>query len=243
MTKRSIAWLVLGSLLIGSVAGIWITMDGKYTARFSGEDLEKRVSAQLPKTHGQVTVKEVLVSLSETDMTVQLLADGRALGQSFTVEASGTGMPSYDPTKGAFYFAPSNLEIISLTMEGQNVAEKLDGAAERYLSNKDMREKVQSVLPGVAAWIKDHFPQAAAKALSSVPVYTLKSDLRGTIIRAGLESVKIENSQLVVVISFWKLSVMVGIWMLCLVAALGFAVALALNPGWGMAIIAFSSWS
>src|SRR3989338_5509942 len=107
MSKRTIAWLVLALLFVGSLAGIWIGMEGNYTARLSAEDLQKRVSAQLPKTHGQVTVNDVRISFADNDMTVELSASGRALGQSFDVKASSTGIPSYKSEKGAFYFAPS----------------------------------------------------------------------------------------------------------------------------------------
>lgn len=77
--------------------------------------------------------------------------------------------------------------------------------------------------------------------LEKTPLYKLKSDFKGIVIRASLEKIWIENGVLHATISLWQLTTTLAVWAVCLVFAVVLAFGLIMSPDWGLAAIAVGS--
>ena len=77
-------------------------------------------------------------------------------------------------------------------------------------------------------------PGSPRKALSTFPIYRLKDDAKGLVVRTVLWAVAIENNTLVVTFSVWGVTLVAAACCLLLLGLAALAVLLVRNPAWGL---------
>ena len=232
VTKRTLAWTILTVLgLAGVLAVLWSAV-GTSRVALGQADLQARIDRMLPKTVKDITVERVTVTLADDRMMLKVQAEGRKLGQPFTVVASTRGQPRYDPDRGALFFEPDTVTIEDLTLRGSSVGDRVESAAGRLKGRlgEIVKDKA-SEIDASAARIAE---QGIKLYLSTFPIYRLKDDAKGLVVRALLRAVAIENNTLVVTFSLWGLTLIAAAWGLLLLALAIFAVQLIRHPGWGL---------
>jgi len=232
VTKRTLAWTILTVLgLAGVLAVLWSAV-GTSRVALGQADLQARIDRMLPKTVKDITVERVTVTLADDRMMLKVQAEGRKLGQPFTVVASARGRPRYDPDRGALFFEPDTVTIEDLTLRGSSVGDRVESAAGRLKGRlgEIVKDKA-SEIDASAARIAE---QGIKLYLSTFPIYRLKDDAKGLVVRALLRAVAIENNTLVVTFSLWGLTLIAAAWGLLLLALAIFAVQLIRHPGWGL---------
>jgi hypothetical protein len=173
----------------------------------------------------------VAVALTDDRLILKIEAEGRKLGQPFTVVASARGRPRYDPELQAFLFEADNVTIEKLTIRGGTVAEKADDVAARLKGRlgevlKDSASKIGASATGLAE-------QGIKYYLAAYPIYRLKDDAKGLVVRTVLRTLAIENGALVVTVSLWGITLSGFGWGLLLLMVAVSMVQLARHPGWG----------
>jgi hypothetical protein len=79
--------------------------------------------------------------------------------------------------------------------------------------------------------------EAAVKTyFTEAPVYRLRNDLKGFVLKAALSNVKIDQNVLVVTFSLWNLSLVVFVFALPLLMVASFVYFLVRYPRWGRGI-------
>lgn len=232
--------MVIGLLIVVSLAIGVFGLSGTRSVRLEGAMLQQRIDAELPKEHTGVKITKVTLYLLEHDVSIALSAEGSALGQQFSLEAEGVGVPEYRSTQEAFYFRPSELAITQLTLKGESTTDRAGRFADRYITNPTLKENIETSLPGVKLWVEDNLEPRALILLGQIPLYKPKNDMSGIIIKATLAGVAIDNGALVLSFSILELTKTVFSCLFLLLISLGVAMALVRSPAWGIPLIALS---
>ena len=231
MTKRKLAWISATIFAATAVllAGFGIT--GTQTMSLGVDEIQKRIDAQLPKTFKTERVTGAELKLREKDLEIQLAVEGRVLTQQFSLTATGTGVPVYHDQ--AFFFKPTKLLVSRIELTGGSVTDKATQLLDRYVTDSKIHDRIKGALPGIKNWVDDNFESHALALLERTPLYTPKSDFKGTIIKASLESVNIVNGKLEIKFSLLKLTGSVLFGIIILLGAIAMTGALIMCPEWG----------
>jgi hypothetical protein len=249
MTKRSLLWTAVGVLLLCAFACL-VSLYGTHSVSFTEaqvrEHLSKQVGKEMPiKGTAQLLVKSV--TIKQADVRIQ---DGRVLasihvegqmktGKKFMLSTNTVGVPSY--AEGAFFFKPEKVEVEKFGYEGGSPKEAISRFADRYVSDNKLRTLAEDVAPKVEEWVTNLAQNTSIYALERWPVYRLKDDVKGVVIKASLESVKVDKDRIVVTFSLWQLTVSVFFGIAFFLLALGLAWAMIQNPLLGTGVLLLTS--
>ncbi|OGZ05321.1 MAG: hypothetical protein A3C93_04725 [Candidatus Lloydbacteria bacterium RIFCSPHIGHO2_02_FULL_54_17] len=237
MTRRTLTWSAVVLTAVVSLALGIFGLSGVRTVNVSGEDIQRRIDLQLPKESKGVKLTKATVDLGESDVRIAISLQGKALGQPFSLEATGVGVPTYRPEEQAFYFRPSKLVVSKLELSGESATDRVGKFTDRYITDPKLKERIEKSLPGVKRWVEDNLEPRALAMFGEMPLYKPKNDMKGIVIKATLESLKVENGMLVLSFSLMQLTKTVLLCLFALLAALGFTVALIRNPEWGVPLL------
>jgi hypothetical protein len=232
--KKRTGMMVLSifSTILGLAIAGWMAF-GPDEVRLTRERIQTLIDQQLPFERDDIIVSNASVDFEGNKVVVNVDVAGERLGQTFSLSAMTIGRPIY--RTGSFYFVPSGVEFENIVIgenDGKSLADRIRGAAERYLPNNEgARNLVTDLAPGVETWLRGRTIRAAETILSRVPVYTLSHDTKGLAARAVLGEVFVENGELVITFTLWRLTwwvLMAGLMCLGGLAMMG---AMLRNPG------------
>lgn len=242
MNRRTSAWLGIGALLVVAFVGAFLTIGTSHTFSMDEAKIRQKIDAKIADgihKHG-ITVTAAEVKLRQTDAEVTFAMNGTKFRQSFELKAGGIGMPRYND--GDFFFVPSKVEVLDFTFKGEAPADRAKRIAKgALLRNSRIGAAIEENADNVEAWVKSKAQDVAMHMLEKTPLYKLKSDFKGIVIRASLEKIWIENGVLYAKVSLWQLTTTLIIWALCMILAVALAFGLMMSPGWGLAAIAVGS--
>ncbi|MGD9657090.1 MAG: hypothetical protein AB7U61_05515 [Methylocystis sp.] len=213
-TIRRYGWLLALLLLTLGAAGIW-SVAATHEISIMASEIQSRINSRLPKEialtgPARAIVQSVIIRSATVD-----LKDGKAAlavglqgllrtGKSFEIEANALGVPKY--AGGALYFEPEKVDIRRLAYEGASATDLADRIAGGHLGN----EKLRAVIKEKARKLDDWAARAATAALRNLleerPVYRLKDDAKGAVMKAALEKVTVEDGRLDLTFSLWRLT-------------------------------------
>jgi hypothetical protein len=149
-------------------------------------------------------------------------------GKKFALTAYTVGVPEY--ADGAFYFKTQDVEVQKFAYEGSTPTELFSTFARRYVSDEKLRQLVEDRAPRLEKWMTATAQDAAIRALEHIPMYRPKDDVKGLLIRASLDSVKIDQDRIVLTFTLWKLTITVLLGTILFAAAIGAMLALLSGP-------------
>lgn len=235
--KRRIAWTTTIVTLVIAAVGVFYTAFGNFDITLSQQTLQQKIDAKMPfTTKSNVVFSEVKLDLSGDKIGLAVAASTKKLNVQINGTGQTTGTIRYDGD-GSFYFHPEELKVTSLTT-GTGAAEgavkpKVEAALEKWLKNSDRAKAAEAT---AEKWLQ----RGAEMALERIPVYRVKDDFKGTIIKASLTSVEVKNNAVVAHISLWRLTGVVIGYLALGALALALAIALMLNPE-GLLLFGFLS--
>ncbi len=163
------------------MASTQLAMAFSYTLEISEEELQEKVSNMMPLEKKKYFVTVILsnpeVSLANGNNEIGVFSHVKVIAPG-GIQGSGkvkiTGSLRYDADKGEFFF--NDPQIVNL---------EVGDVPEKYLPN-----------------IKNIAQSVVGKVLATRPVYKLKDDnLKHKLAKSVLQSIKIENSRLLVELS------------------------------------------
>lgn len=238
MTKRKLAWgaiIVVALLSIG--ATLW-SFFGTDEFSMSEASIQQKIDAKMPHvTKSGVTVSNVKLDLSNDKINLSLDANATKLKQVFDVSGATTGTLRYSVTEGAFYFHPEALELNSFKVNGGNVSEKVGAFIDKWVDSPKINQHKDELAAAAQREAMQLVQAGAEKALEHIPVYRLPDNFKGHIVRMSLTSVEVKNGHVVAHVSFWQLTQMMALYALAFVIAIGFTIALVMNPEWGVPLL------
>lgn len=241
MTKRKLLWAGVLVLFLISIVCLW-GLYGTHSVSLTEVQVQERINTQLGKEFKlrgkasilvkSVSVKGAIVHIADEKLTTLVDVYGTLrTGQKFTLTTYAVGIPAY--SGGQFFFKPSAIEVRKFALEETVQSRALARLTERYLSDEQARKDI-------AEWITETAQSSATHALEQKPVYTLKNDVKGVLIKASLDSVKIEQDRIIITFSLLQLTLSVAFGILCMILAAGMLWALLEYPALGLTMIALS---
>ena len=231
MNKRKTVWFVAALIMIIACIGVLMSVGSTYTAAIDQAMVMQKVDAKIAggvSKHG-VTVTAAAVVLNASDAEVSFSMSGTKFRQTFELSAGGVGTPSFHD--GAFYVVPSQIKVIDFTFKGEAPADKAKRLAQKYLKGTKIGQVVEDNADNIEEWVKTRAEDVAMHMLATTPVYRLKSDFKGIIIKAALRRVWIENQVLYAELSLWHLTATVLLWFGLMLVAVILAFGLMLSLG------------
>jgi hypothetical protein len=215
------------AILIISLIYICFGIQNKIEVKLSEEFLQTSIQKQLPKKiKGKIELEKAALTLKENNLEVNVTLNGAYLNRQFSIQATGAGTPTYNPKNGIFYFHPQNLKIEKITYIGENVEDKILG----LIKNKELQNTAKIIIPKVTQWIEESAIPAGIEKLGEIPVYKVKNDTKGIILKSTLSKIKINEGNLELTFSLLQLTKTIGIAVFTVVAAIAFLVSTLRNP-------------
>ncbi len=236
-TRTGMMMFLIFVAILGIGIGTWMAF-GPDEVRLTREHIQTLIDEQLPFERDDITISNATVHFEGNEVIVNVDVAGEKFGQKFSLSAMTVGEPKYKV--GSFYFVPSNVEFKDVVVgesEGRSLKDRINDATKRYLPNSEGgRNLVTDLTPRLEAWLQDRTMKAAEMVLSRVPVYTLPNDTKGLVAKAVLGDVFVDNDELVITFTLWRLTWWVLIASLVILTSIGMIGAMIRNPGMFMAI-------
>jgi len=237
MTKRILAYA--GSVLLALI-GVAIAIAVAYMPseiRLTEEQIRTVIEDQLPFERDGVMISTATVRLGDDDVSIAVAVAGQRLGQSFSLSAATSGQPRY--RNGSFYFTPDTITFSDMVVGeagSQTVTARLRSAADRYITDPGLQNLVSDLSPALQSWLQTRIMTAVGNVLSRTPVYTLPNDTTGIAAKAVLNQVFVDNNELVITFTLWRLTGWVIMGLMMLITAIGMLIVFWRHPGLFMAI-------
>lgn len=241
MNKRKWAWGATIVAAVIAVAGICWTVFGVHEISMSQTDIQAKIDEKMPATQKGVTISDVKLDLSGDKIGLTLNAATTKFNTEYRMTTATRGTLRYDHGRGAFYFAPEELTIKDLQANGSSVSDKVSGFIDKWVDSKKIQDNKAELAAKAEEVAQGLVQKSAATVLERVPVYTLKNDFKGYVVRAVLSDVEVKDGNVIAHLSLWQLTKTVALFIVSLVAAIGFMIALAANPGWGVPLLVIGS--
>lgn len=245
MTRRTLMWAGVVLLFLLAVGGLWAVY-GVRTVTLTEAQIQERINKQIDKDFRvkgvahllvkTVKVKDAVVHIQDDHIIVLIDVEGTLRGnKKFTLTAYSVGVPAY--SLGEFFFRPDKVEVQKFAYEGSTPTELFTRFSRRYVSDDKARQLIEDKAPKAEEWMTVVAENAATSFLARRPVYRPKDDMRGLLIKASLESVKVDQSQIVITFSLWQLTVSVLFGLLCLIGCIATIWVLIKHPFLGLTTI------
>lgn len=228
MKRGFSAWLGVLALFALGGAGVW-TLHGAREITLTQARVQELVDEERGKELALRGAARALVrGLRMRSATVRLGAGRAAIdfeidgvaanGKSFSVAAATVGAPRYDD--GRFFFAPETVQIRDVAYADSRPLEIIarlgetlgDGAVKRAIEARGRRAE---------EWVRSVVENAAEALLARRPIYAVKDDARGKILKFSLESMRVEEGRVVLAFSFWSMTLAAALGGLAWIAAIG----------------------
>ena len=222
MNAKILKILAAVSLVALGIGGL-LTLHAQQEIVFGQADLQPRLDQLLNK---ELPIKgpasDIVTSLQARAAHVSV-ADGRVdvnfvlqgklvFGQGFSLAASMRGAPRY--ADGAFYFEPEEVRLVKFVLGAEGA---LNGVLGR-LAGAGAADALQQKTRGLEAAAQQLAQNAMKAELAKRPIYRLKDDAKGEILRESLDSLAVEADKVVLRVTLWRVTFL---------AALGAATVLA----------------
>jgi hypothetical protein len=212
-TMRRYGWLLALLFLALGAAGLW-TVSTTHDISLTANEIQSRIDGALPREIAlkgpaqalvpSVIAKSATVDLKDGKVALAVALEGRLRnGKSFEIEAKARGVPKYDD--GALYFEPEKVDISRLAYEGQSASE-LVGRLAGKLGDGKLRDALEAKAQKLDDWAEKAADAAIRKLLEERPVYRLRDDMNGAVMKAALEKIAVEGDRLNVTFSLWRLT-------------------------------------
>jgi hypothetical protein len=221
-------------LAILAAAGIVWGATSSFDKVLTQNQLQQKINAKLPFTAKTVTVENVQLDLSGDKINLTFDASTEKFKSQYAVSAATTGKLRYDSSRGAFFFAPEKVALSNFTVNDHVVGARVDGLLDHLLGDSKLGQRKDAFKETAHDVVENAVQEGTQVVLARIPLYTLKDDIKGTIIKMSLTGVEVRDHTLIAHISIWQLSMSVLLFGLTLVVSVLLAIGLLSSPSWGL---------
>jgi hypothetical protein len=239
MNKRTWVWLFTTVLAVVAAAGIVWGATSSFDKVLTQNQLQQKIDAKLPFTAKTVTVENVQLSLADDKINLTFDASTVKFASQYAVSAATVGKLRYDSGRGAFFFSPEKVVLSNFSINDKVIGSKVGRFVDRMLGDSALAERKDALKETAHKVAENTIQEGSQMVLARIPLYTLKDDIKGTIIKMSLTGVEVRDNTLIAHISLWQLTMSVWIFGLMFVVSLVIAIALASSPAWGFTPLLF----
>jgi len=241
MTKRKWAWTATIAAVLLATAGVCWSVIGVHEISMSQTEIQAKIDEKMPASQKGVTITDAKIDLSGDKLGLTFSAATTKLNTEYRMNTATRGTLRYDHSRGAFYFVPEELKISGIQANGASVAQKVGGFIDKWVDSKKIQDNKAELAARAEDIAQSLVQKSAAAVLDHVPVYKLKDDFKGYVVRAVLSDVEIKDGHVIAHLSLWQLTKTVLVFAIAFVAAIGFMIALVANPEWGIPLMLLGS--
>lgn len=233
MNKRKFAWAATIFVAVFCLAGALWCVFGSATVTMSQQELQDKIDAKIPHTTTNgVTVSAVKLDLSDNKIGIGFEASATKLKTDFAVKAQTKGQMRYNNADGSFYFAPEVVHLEDVKVNSSSVADTVGNLVNKLTPKRLEEEKAKLAKKG--AELLDSVIQSGAEmTLERMPVYKLKNDFKGVVVKMVLEKVEVRDGNVIAHLSFWQFTRTVISFIATFVLCVVIAIVLLLTAGGG----------
>ena len=248
MKRRNFLYVVPVILIIVAIVCLW-SIYGTKTVSLTAQEIQRRIDSQvidksLPiRGKARIIVKSVQVKtldiqIQNGQVHVLIGVEGTLLaGKAFSAIISSLGVPMY--SDGSFYFKPEKIEMQNFRYMGEVPSVTVEKFAERYVQSEKTRALIADNAQRIEDWMTSVAESSAMHVLENRPIYRVKDDVKGILIKLSLNSVEVDQDRISVTFSLWQMTISIGIGLLCFLGAIGMTFALLKDPNLGAILLVF----
>ena len=226
MNSRSVKIVAAAILLLIGAAGL-LNLQTTYTVSLTEQDIQDKISLHIGRDIPITGAGQYLLKSMHAEKVACHIQDGQvnflvnaagvfATGKDFGITAFARGAPRYE--QGEFFFDPKTVEIRSIAYDRKALGDTASKLG-RMLKNETIQKAIENKIATLNDWENAAAQRIVGQVLASHPVYRLKSDVKGLLIRSALESVAVADDKIIVTFSLWSLTITVAFGASCLLAA------------------------
>jgi hypothetical protein len=224
LTRRRLAWTALAVLGVLAVAvTLWAAFAPDEIVLTTAQ-LQERINGALPREFKGVTVERATIAIADGRVSFRVEAHATALGQTVKAAVAARGIPRYDHERGEVFFDAEDVKVSDFAVSGGALAQRVERLG------GPLRERAEAVAgDAIAAGIKAY--------LASLPVYRIKSDLKGLVIRAAVTDITMRPEAIAISLALVKVTAIVVVGLAFVLLLLFLAIQLVRHPRWGVNVL------
>ena len=245
MTKRQWMWIGIGAIFLVGFFFLF-KMVGTHTVTITEPQLKGYVASvvgkEFPVKGAGTWVKTAMVKSADVSIegdklhaVIEIEGTLRA-NKKFNLSTNAVGVPFYQ--SGEFFFKPEKVEVKKWAYQGASPAEIAEAASKRYVTDEGLKNIIKDAAPKIENWVTSVAQSALVHAPATTEIYTLKSDAKGIVVKAALDSVVVDKNEIKIVFSLWQLTVSAFIGFALLLIGIALAWGLITHPGVGLTMLA-----
>jgi hypothetical protein len=211
-------------LLVGGLFA-WLAYNGgEYLVDITQQEAQERIDAALRQRADDqsknIAVESVNVGFADNQIRIETKVVARFKGRTIAADFEGWGAPIY--RDGAFYFHPTSpVRLLDVRIEKPDGAKSsgLKQRIEKFAADHGLDEVAESVKAEFGRWASAAAQKTLEKAFSLKPIYVLKDNAKGLVIKAVLEKVEVVGDRLKITLSLVQLGYAMAVSAACLLAA------------------------
>jgi hypothetical protein len=233
--KRKLAWAAIIVAAVVALVGIAWTFFGVHEITMTQAEIQQKIDAKMPHTtNSGVTVSDVKIDLSDNKIGLTLDASATKFHMQYLIGAQTKGTLRYNSAEGSFYFQPDVLEVTRVEANGEGVSDNVGKLIDKWVDSKKINDNKAELMAKAEEVVQSLVQKSIEVVLTHVPVYTLPDNLKGNVVRVFLKDVEVRDGTVIAHLSIWQFTKWVIGFVVMLLVAVGFGIALIRNPEWGV---------
>lgn len=246
MDKRTVTKLVAIVLFIVAGALGFFAYNGSVLPPITvtTEEAQQRINAALEKRaleEKRVNIEAATVQFVDNHIVVFAKASGIVRGRTVHADIRAKGVPEY--RNGAFYFKPTERpHFENVTVERENkpglvpkgVRDLVKKKADAVIEKHGLEPLAEELKNEFRNWVVSVAEKGAERALTQRPIYVLKDDVKGIVVKAVLEKVEVVGDKLIITLSLVQLAYSIFAALFMFAIGVVIVVGLAMSPGWAL---------
>jgi ribosomal protein L13E len=195
------------AVLLALGIGVFEAVSTTIKVRFSQEQASAKMREAIDKkAHEGLLVERPVLTFNNNAVQFSGRVSGTRLGQPFSADVSVDGVPHYDERSQAVFFTPTTFSLKNFSFRGEAPAEKARRLGGTIFKNTTVGTVLDNSAESIEQWVTKTAEQRIRTVLEKRPVYRLKDDVTGIVLKASLTHIAIEEHHVVATLSVVKFS-------------------------------------
>jgi hypothetical protein len=170
------------------------------------------------KAHEGIVVERAVLTFNNNAVQFSAHVSGERLKQTFSADVSVEGVPRYDERQQAIYFSPRTFTLRNFAFKGETPSEKARRFGGTIFKNTTVGTMLENSAEDIERWVTQTAEKRVRLILEKRPVYRIKDDVKGMLLKASLTTIAIEENHAVATLSIVKFSIEIAMLIATLIA-------------------------
>jgi hypothetical protein len=211
-------WLVV-TIVAALAIGAFELVPRTLKVRISEEQASAKMQEALDKkAHEGLAVERAVLTFNNNAVQFSGHVAGVRFGQQFSADVSVDGVPRYDERQQAIYFSPTTFTLKNFAFKGETPSEKARRFGGTIFKNTTVGTVLENSAESIERWVTQTAENRVRLILEKRPVYRIKDDVKGMLIKASLTTISIEENHAVATLSIVKFSLKIALLIVSFIA-------------------------